>query len=719
MIRFFAAFLTCLFFLSSAGRAETPIPADAEGQVSLTWEKFSEIWEKLQRLEKRLEELSDPTKTPPPPVPFSLTRAAYQGRVGEKRTSIDAVFEIDVFDKKNWVKVPFLPATVAIQEARLDNAPVGVVQENGYHHAVFFKSGRHALRVRFSVKSPSAEEAPRLALPVSNTPMTLLALEFPRSGLDVIVEPSQGTEVQTADGKTRVTAVIPTTSQIEARWQKALAPEKTLPAKMYVDSQALLTVSESAVRAQTVLNYNILHQGVRELEIAVPRDWNLLSVMSEGLQEWKIREKDGAPVLALLLDYAKKGSFQVSVQMEKAISEKDEVLEIPRLKPADVERETGVLAVEAKGAVELEIPDASGLQPMDPQELPPSLWEMATQPLLYAYRYTKPYTLAVAVKRHPEAPVLTTTVDYANALTLFTERGQMVTRLQYQVRNHLKQYLSVQLPEGAELWSAFVADEPVKPTKTQDNVYRIPLARSLETQGQAGFPVELIYYRQASRFLPVGYKETVFPVPDAPVSRLLWSVYVPDRYRIARFGGDMEKGGLASGVSPLFGRAVGGAVTGTAAGRTSRLAKKISADLLDLDEKFYPELEHGKPSPKETEAEWINRQEKMQSEGFALPQSAAQAVRPGVFPISFDIPSTGQLFNFGQVMIVGQSPRLNMLYLHAWIVRSLFLALLGYMGVLLYRNRESVARVGRVLSVVFQNLVHRIAQARRHQKAEA
>src|SRR4029077_3183974 len=102
--------------------------------------------------------------------------------------------------------------------------------------------------------------------------------------------------------------------------------------------------------------------------------------------------------------------------------------------------------IEAKGAVELAIQTADALQSIDPRELPGGIWQSATQPILFAFRYTKPYALALSVKRHPETPVLTTTVDDANAITVLTARGQLINRIRYTVRNQLKQYLAVKLP---------------------------------------------------------------------------------------------------------------------------------------------------------------------------------------------------------------------------------------------------------------------------------
>jgi hypothetical protein len=681
--------LAACFFAANGLFAEAVLPRDPKGQVSLSWDKFSEFWEKMQALEKRIEELTDPGKTPPPPAGYTLARAAYRGEVAGPRTRMEAVFDLHVFEREGWVKVPFLPASAALEEARLDGESVGVLQENGRHYVLLRKPGRRTLKVRFSLKSPSEEEAPRLSFPVLETPMTLLSLRFPRPGLEVTVEPSQGAEVVTRDGATWVAAALSPTSQVDVRWQKALPRESAGETKIYLETETLFTVSDGALRAAWTLNYSILHRGARELSVRVPADWSILSAAADGLEDWKIAGEGAERTLALRLAFAKKGPLSVSIQGEKSLG-KEETVELPRLKFPGVEREGGTLALEAKGAVEVEVPEFEGLTPLDPQELPPSLWGLASQPLLHAFRYSKPYALAVTVKRRPEAAVLTTTVDYANAVTLMTARGQAATRVSYQVRNNLKQYLTVKLPEGAELWSAFVAGQPVKPALDESGAYRIPLARSRgDVPEGGGFPVELTYYARVPRFSWAGRRETVFPVPDAPVSRAFWSVYLPEDLRVLRFGGDWERSG-AAGWMPVLGGALSASPSSP---ERDGLGQKIRSGLAELSERM-----KGRAAEAEPAFDAVERQEQLAFTSIA----PAESVRPGVFPVAFEIPASGQLFHFGQAMIVGESPRLSLLYAGAGVVRALLLL----MGLVLtgygYRNRSVFKRGLSLVQAVFR-----------------
>src|SRR5437773_2673189 len=78
---------------------QAALPAGSQGEVTLDWQKFHEMWAHMQEMEKKIEQLEKPENLPP--VPFTITKAAYKGSVGEKKTEVSVLFELDVFDPKN------------------------------------------------------------------------------------------------------------------------------------------------------------------------------------------------------------------------------------------------------------------------------------------------------------------------------------------------------------------------------------------------------------------------------------------------------------------------------------------------------------------------------------------------------------------------------------------------------------------------------------------
>jgi hypothetical protein len=369
----------------------------------------------------------------------------------------------------------------------------------------------------------------------------------------------------------------------------------------------------------------------------------------------------------------------LSVEAERGLDEKEDLVPLPRVVPLDVERQTGVIAIQAKGAVEVTVPEAVNVQGLDPQELPPSLWARAEHPLLHAFRHTGKPTLSAAVIRHPDVPVLATTVDLANALTLVTRRGETVTRVQYHVRNRVKQHLAIALPASAELWSAFVAGEPVKPARLPDGAYRLPLRRS-GAGGDEAVAVEIVYFQRKGALALAGRRTVDLPLPDAPVSRALWSLYLPPSARALRFDGDMD---LQRGSFPME----------PAPSWTGRLAKKALA-LGGLGQR----KEAGFDAP----AAAVELQSRLLTD--SLNESRDAANRSGVFPVAFQIPTEGVLHHFARAMIVGESPRLSFTYAREGVFSAAWglwwLALAGAA----WRGRRFLGRLAGMVSAGIQGL---------------
>ena len=218
-------------------------------------------------------------------------------------------------------------------------------------------------------------------------------------------------------------------------------------------------------------------------------------------------------------------------------------------------REKGFIAVEMKGSAEAKVTEAEGLDRASFSELPAQLLSYSVKPLIFAYKYLRhPYRMVLDVTKHKELPVISTVVDSASGITLFTEDGKLVHRLTYTVRNTWKQFMEVALPKDAELWGTYVDGKSVKPTKNEKEKILIPLNRSQSSEGGlAPFDVELIYFQKATKFGWFGMKKSSFAIPDLMMSRVIWSIYLPFDYSFVRFGGTMEKEKIARGISPLLG----------------------------------------------------------------------------------------------------------------------------------------------------------------------
>ncbi len=222
----------------------------------------------------------------------------------------------------------------------------------------------------------------------------------------------------------------------------------------------------------------------------------------------------------------------------RAAHGKNRTLELAGVSADGVERETGLLAISAKAPLQVSESSAADLQRVDAGDFP----DWAGSPddaMALAYRYVRPgYKLALDVRRFGEAEVLQALVDSAQFTSVVADDGQMMTEMSLSVRNNGRQFLEVALPAGANVWSAFVAGQPVRPS-LRDGKLLLPIQQSGADDGAVS--VELTYV--GTNIFPRDRGNIGFASPqfDVPLKNARWEVYLPPDYDYQKFSGTMTR----------------------------------------------------------------------------------------------------------------------------------------------------------------------------------
>jgi hypothetical protein len=140
------------------------------------------------------------------------------------------------------------------------------------------------------------------------------------------------------------------------------------------------------------------------------------------------------------------------------------------------------------------------------------------------------YKVPLRVNQHQDVDVLVTIADTAEAVTMVTPDGKVMSQMVWYVRNNRRQFLRINLPEGAELWSVKVADKAVQPAKDDKGAILIPLVRSRASgSALAAFSVEMVWIEagQAPDAKGNGAVDLSLPVADIPQTYVRWAVYLP------------------------------------------------------------------------------------------------------------------------------------------------------------------------------------------------
>ncbi|MFZ6181523.1 hypothetical protein [Nannocystis pusilla] len=522
--------LVTLLSLSPVTAAAAP---DDPERVVMKLDEFLKLYEKT-----RAEETTAP-------LDYALSSARYEGEVqlkdGEPYAAVfKARFRVEVLRAKGFAKVPFLPATVALESAKIGNAEAAVVIEDGHYVLVTQQRGALTLDVTFAAAVTTAEGSSGVSFQLSPAGATSAVLSVPaREDLDFTVAGAKLQSDKVVGEKRVVEAVLPSTGALEVKWQRELPKAAQQASRVLSEVYTLVSLGEGLMRATTTAQYTILFTGVDKLALKVPKDMTVLDVVGAGVREWKV---DGEGNLGVQLNYAAKGAYSLRIEMEKVVRGDIKDVAAPVPVPVGVERARGFVGVESRGNLEVDAGDVKGATPVDVRALPAAILGITGQPVLLGYKYLgTDVSIPLSAWQHVDADVLVTLLDETRARTMWTREGRRLTSVKYRIRNNRRQFLRLALPKGGELWSASVGGRAVQPALAADKRVMIPLVRSQAAGGElAAFEVEIVYVENGAPPSDNGRGQFAATLPraDAPCTYVAWTVYAPDDAKVKRWSID-------------------------------------------------------------------------------------------------------------------------------------------------------------------------------------
>jgi hypothetical protein len=317
----------------------------------------------------------------------------------------------------------------------------------------------------------------------------------------------------------------------------------------------VITVSETLVSGRALVRYDIANAPVKEFQLKVPAGYTNIEI--SGLN---VRRRDSTGgVWRVELQSKVRGSQEFTVTWEQSRARTNAMLDLPGIEAVGVERETGSVAILARPPLQvLERAASSELVRIDPHELPDWAGLPSTSAaggavrdvVVLAYRYLRPgFKLSVSSKRFDEAELLQALADTIKLTTVVADDGQVMTEMVLSVRNNGRQFLEIELPPNARVWSAFVSGQPVRPGK-QGNKLLLPLEKS--GADEAAISVELIYVGSEKFPRNKGAVALASPSLDMPFKNARWELYLPRDYDFANFTGSMTRDEAESRALEVF-----------------------------------------------------------------------------------------------------------------------------------------------------------------------
>ncbi|MHC4361920.1 MAG: hypothetical protein ACYSTZ_03765, partial [Planctomycetota bacterium] len=448
---------------------------------------------------------------------------------------------------------------------------VGPVVENFYERST--PDGR-LLHVKFS----SAEQATTMALVLVRSEVELENFQVPT----IIAVDSEGRPLSEQQGRIAVQVAASLEAQTAASENlKSVAPRmlrdwldrkqvravqfayryevpnpslslniRRQPTRTTVETFAGLVVKATAADYTYRLRYDITGSPVDHLHFQMPSEYASLVVVESPAMRSVTQSDAGAGRtswdVALVNEVT--GMVDVTVNFTLPIDPATKLLQIPRIQTAAPQGYHGIVAVQNISRHKTTLKDTTNLEILPASEQKELIPAEMRQSLQYVFHsYEDNWSLTLDFTPAKPAARIQAVVDLLSLTTVIDRSGRCRYEARVALQNRSEQFLRVEMPDGLRLWSANVADQPVKPVVAADSPsgeVLIPLVKT--SPGGLPYDVYLYFADETDRPLvtPLNgitkLKPPRISIVGIPVMQTTWSLRLPDGYRYMRPRGNMS-----------------------------------------------------------------------------------------------------------------------------------------------------------------------------------
>ncbi len=534
----FLALLLCwtLVVPFAAAEEKSALPLPDAGNVTLTLDEYNKLVELAAKPPKKIDLA---------PLPYSIKHVDVKLEVKDDGVRGTVELQGEVFHK-GISKVP-LTTGMTVLDAHQNGKGLPLIQENGTHAALL--AGPAEFAVALDTGLPLRIEAGRASftLPAPQAGGVQLALLIPGEHTFANISSGLITNRKSENGHTVIEATLVPGQAATVWWatREVVAPVVPREVRFLSDTKTLVSVSEALMRVAVLADITVVQGEPAQFHVELPAGYEVTGVTGPTLDSNEIHSS----VLTLKVNAPGQRTHQFLISMERAINSTK--AEAPFLSFQNAQRETGEVLVEGAGTMEITAAEGGGLKRMDVKEANPYLRSMAHFPAQAAFRYhrqaSEAPTLGLDWVRFPDGSVLAAIAESATVTTMVTSEGKSLTEVRLVIKNQAQPFLKVALPKGVNILSADVAGERVKPVQGPDGS-RVPLLRP-GFRPKDAYTVSFVFMHDGAPFAKKGGAELSLPNMDIPISLLNWGVFLPERYKVKDFGGDVIADNL---VPPAF-----------------------------------------------------------------------------------------------------------------------------------------------------------------------
>jgi len=316
-------------------------------------------------------------------------------------------------------------------------------------------------------------------------------------------------------------------------------------------------VTDRSIDETVLVSWTIRGAGVREVAFLVPA-W----MKDARIRVPLLRQKTITPLaddaawvrVRLELQDEVMDELRVLIENDRLLSAGTHEAAIPQVETGRTDRR--YVALESAGRDEVLVEAREGLEPLSRQQkewatVAGMLRGGMTQAFIVSPGAESP-RLAFRTKERAAVETVGARIGLARTNLVMDSSGAYRARQTYRIDNRIEQFLVIELPEGADLWTAVVAGRPVKPTRMDEaRRVRIPIVKTAE--GDLDYAVVLKYGGRIDSIDALAWSVTFPLIRPVNIRAELSQVelYLPETHRWFDFDGmDLvtEEGTFEAGI---------------------------------------------------------------------------------------------------------------------------------------------------------------------------
>ena len=516
---------------------------ESASKVTLSWEEMKQLLHEIDTLKQDIKQLKAKQakakiiKTEPLPVSYSITESHFTGEVQGKSAKFLAKFSVQIL-KDGWVKIPFFKNDVGIETITLNENSTFTRDDQGYY---LLAKGPKTLtfEINFRVPIQVKELTYSLTFIPPRSVINHMSLRIPENSVNIVKMTAHSQMIQ-QDDFTTIKSILSERDPLKLSWKVEKDNSINRKSQAIIKSLASVDKSDILVSSTIILKYL---KSLNNIAFSLPLNVEILNVSSLHIEQWSTEKSAKAQLIKISGQSDLRTELKIDLSYRLRLSKLPIETAIPSVKIIGTDTVEGFLGVEAVGNIEVNSKQVKNGILIPAKNIPKTLWQKASNPLLYGYQfYSNTFSSLLKIRGFQEIQTVVANVDFVDGMTHRTLEGKSITRLLYFIRNNDRQFLTLTLPKNSRIWQAFINGKPVKPAQKDSGEILIPMKKSSSQGGELeSFSIEIGYITEVNKLTLKGEIQNQLPAIDIPISYLSWSLYLPSYYQYSKFEGLLKQ----------------------------------------------------------------------------------------------------------------------------------------------------------------------------------